>query len=181
MKNNNNVITKQNSKYKVITKLFIYYIVITFSVSSFALTFHSPLIEGSLVYGTLEPEEQLFIENQYLNIGNSNKDLFQIQIKHIGDNKYNIMTKAEIVNEVAKATGIEKIAVQTVVESFMECVKDSLAKGNPVYLRGFGSFIIKHRAQKAARNITKKTTMTIPAHDIPAFKPAKVFLATIKK
>ena len=91
------------------------------------------------------------------------------------------MTKAEIVNEVAKATGIEKIAVQTVVESFMECVKDSLAKGNPVYLRGFGSFIIKHRAQKAARNITRKTTMTIPAHDIPAFKPAKVFVNAVKE
>lgn len=91
------------------------------------------------------------------------------------------MTKAEIVNEIAKSTGIEKVAVQTVVESFMESVKDSLSKGNPVYLRGFGSFIIKHRAQKAARNITKKTTLTIPAHDIPAFKPAKVFLAEIKK
>ncbi|MCQ2156782.1 MAG: integration host factor subunit beta [Bacteroidales bacterium] len=91
------------------------------------------------------------------------------------------MTKAEIVNEVAKATGIEKVTVQTVVEGFMESVKGSLAKNEPVYLRGFGSFIIKHRAQKAARNITKKTTMTIPAHDIPAFKPAKVFLASIKK
>ncbi|MBQ9893583.1 MAG: integration host factor subunit beta [Bacteroidales bacterium] len=91
------------------------------------------------------------------------------------------MTKAEIVNEVAKATGIEKVQVQTVVEAFMESVKDSLAKGNPVYLRGFGSFIIKHRAQKAARNITRQTTMTIPAHDIPAFKPAKVFVASVKK
>ena len=86
------------------------------------------------------------------------------------------MTKAEIVNEVAKATGIEKIAVQTVVEAFMESVKGSVAKGEPVYLRGFGSFIIKHRAEKAARNITRNTTMTIPAHDIPAFKPAKVFV-----
>ncbi len=91
------------------------------------------------------------------------------------------MTKAEIVNEVAKATGVEKITVQTVIESFMENVKDSLSKGNPVYLRGFGSFIIKHRAEKAARNITKKTTMTIPAHDIPAFKPAKVFVNVVKK
>ena len=89
------------------------------------------------------------------------------------------MTKAEIVNEVAKATGIEKIAVQTVIESFMECVKDSLAKGNPVYLRGFGSFIIKHRAQKAARNITQRTTMTIPEHDIPALKQGKVFVASV--
>lgn len=91
------------------------------------------------------------------------------------------MTKAEIVDRVAKATGIEKIAVQSVVEAFMDTVKDSLSKKEPVYLRGFGSFIIKHRAQKAARNITKRTTMTIPAHDIPAFKPAKVFLNSVKK
>ena len=91
------------------------------------------------------------------------------------------MTKAEIVNEVAKSTGIEKNQVLAVVEAFMETVKDSLSQGNPVYLRGFGSFIIKHRAQKAARNITKQTTLTIPAHDIPAFKPAKVFIAAVKK
>lgn len=90
------------------------------------------------------------------------------------------MTKAEIVNEVAKATGIEKIAVQTVVEAFMESVKNSLIKGQPVYLRGFGSFIIKERAEKAARNITKNTTMIIPAHKIPAFKPAKSFVAEVK-
>ena len=63
----------------------------------------------------------------------------------------------------------------------MDSIKDSLAKGQPVYLRGFGSFIIKHRAEKAARNITRNTTMTIPAHDIPAFKPAKVFVASVKK
>ncbi|MCQ2155795.1 MAG: integration host factor subunit beta [Bacteroidales bacterium] len=91
------------------------------------------------------------------------------------------MTKAEIVNEVAKATGIEKVAVQAVVESTMETIKDSIIKGEPVYLRGFGSFIIKHRAQKAARNITKKTTLTIPAHDIPAFKPAKTFVEAVKE
>ena len=90
------------------------------------------------------------------------------------------MTKAEIVNEVAKTTGIEKATVQIVVEAFMDSVKASLTKGNPVYLRGFGSFIIKHRAEKAARNITKETTMVIPAHDIPAFKPAKVFVNSIK-
>ena len=90
------------------------------------------------------------------------------------------MTKAEIVNEIAKETGIQKEAVSTVVEAFMESVKNSLAKGNQVYLRGFGSFIIKHRAEKAARNITKNTTMTIPAHNIPAFKPAKVFVNTVK-
>ena len=90
------------------------------------------------------------------------------------------MTKAEIVNEIAKETGIQKETVSTVVEAFMESVKNSLAKGNPVYLRGFGSFIIKQRAEKAARNITKNTTMTIPAHNIPAFKPAKVFVSTVK-
>ncbi len=91
------------------------------------------------------------------------------------------MTKAEIVSEIAKSTGVEKVTVQTVVESFMESVKGSLIKQEPVYLRGFGSFIIKHRAQKAARNITKKTTITIPAHDIPAFKPAKSFVAEVSK
>ena len=90
------------------------------------------------------------------------------------------MTKAEIVNEIAKETGIQKETVSTVVEAFMESVKNSLAKGNAVYLRGFGSFIIKHRAEKAARNITKNTTMTIPAHNIPAFKPAKVFVNEVK-
>ena len=91
------------------------------------------------------------------------------------------MTKAEIVNEVAKATGIEKVTVQTVVEATMESIKASLIKDNNVYLRGFGSFINKERAQKAARNITRKTTMTIPAHDIPAFKPAKTFVNAVKE
>ena len=91
------------------------------------------------------------------------------------------MTKAEIVNEVAKATGIEKATVQIVVESFMESVKTSLSKGNPVYLRGFGSFIIKQRAEKTARDIHKEKTIIIPAHDIPAFKPAKTFVNEIKK
>ena len=91
------------------------------------------------------------------------------------------MTKAEIVNEVAKTTGFEKAQVLAVIEEFTTVVKGSLIAGNPVYMRGFGSFIIKHRAQKAARNITKHTTLTIPAHDIPAFKPAKVFVAAVKK
>ena len=63
----------------------------------------------------------------------------------------------------------------------MDSIKDSVIKGEPVYLRGFGSFIIKHRAQKAARNITRKTTMTIPAHNIPAFKPSKSFVAEVKE
>ena len=91
------------------------------------------------------------------------------------------MTKADIVNEVAKATGFEKTQVLAVIEEFTATVKGSLVAGEPVYLRGFGSFIIKHRAQKAARNITRKTTMTIPAHDIPAFKPAKSFVNAVKE
>ncbi|NLB67064.1 MAG: integration host factor subunit beta [Bacteroidales bacterium] len=90
------------------------------------------------------------------------------------------MTKADIVNEVAKATGLEKIAVQKVIENFMDSVKNSLEKGENVYLRGFGSFIVKERAEKTARNISKNTTIVIPAHRIPAFKPAKVFVDMVK-
>ena len=90
------------------------------------------------------------------------------------------MTKADIVNEIAKSTGIEKVVVLETVEQFMETVKDSLAKGENVYLRGFGSFIVKQRAQKTARNISKKTTIIIPAHNIPAFKPAKTFMNEVK-
>lgn len=91
------------------------------------------------------------------------------------------MTKAEVVAEIANKTGIEKTAVQQVVETFMGTVKNSLMKKNNVYLRGFGSFIIKERAQKTGRNISKGTSLTIPAHNIPAFKPAKSFMSTIKK
>ena len=90
------------------------------------------------------------------------------------------MTKAEIVNEVAKATGIEKVTVQTVIEATMESVKSSIIKGNPVYLRGFGSFTAKKRAQKTARNISKQKTIVIPEHYIPAFKPSKTFLNLVK-
>ena len=90
------------------------------------------------------------------------------------------MTKADIVSEIAKKTGVEKTQIQTIVEAFMEEVKISLEKEENVYLRGFGSFIIKKRAEKVARNISKNTTITIPAHDIPAFKPAKSFSAKIK-
>ena len=90
------------------------------------------------------------------------------------------MTKADIVNEVSKNTGIEKVTVQKAVEAFMETVKDSLTEGRNVYLRGFGSFIIKHRAEKTARNISKNTTMIVPAHNIPAFKPAKEFMEKVK-
>ena len=90
------------------------------------------------------------------------------------------MTKADIVNEIAKSTGVEKVQVQQIVEAFMESVKGSLISNENVYLRGFGSFIIKKRATKVARNISKNTTITIPAHNIPAFKPAKSFVAKVK-
>ncbi|MGM9851938.1 MAG: HU family DNA-binding protein [Muribaculaceae bacterium] len=90
------------------------------------------------------------------------------------------MTKADLVNEIAKSTGIERTAVIETVEKFMEVVKDSLANGENVYLRGFGSFIVKVRKEKTARNISKETTIIIPEHKIPAFKPAKVFLEEVK-
>ena len=90
------------------------------------------------------------------------------------------MTKADIVNEISKSTGIEKITVQKTVEAFMEAVKDSLNTNKNVYLRGFGSFIIKKRAKKTARNISKNTTLIIPAHNIPSFKPAKSFVSKVK-
>jgi DNA-binding protein HU-beta len=90
------------------------------------------------------------------------------------------MTKADIVNEISKNTGIEKVAVQKTVEAFMETVKDSLKDGKNVYLRGFGSFVVKKRAEKTARNISKNTTIIIPAHNIPSFKPAKTFVSKVK-
>jgi DNA-binding protein HU-beta len=90
------------------------------------------------------------------------------------------MTKADIVNEISKNTGIEKVTVQKAVEAFMESVKTSLAKNKNVYLRGFGSFIVKQRAEKTARNISKNTTIIIPAHNIPSFKPSKTFATKVK-
>ena len=90
------------------------------------------------------------------------------------------MTKAQIVAAISKETGVDKTTALTVVESFMEQVKASLGNNENVYLRGFGSFILKTRAQKTARNITQNTTMIIPEHNIPAFKPAKVFFAAVK-
>ncbi len=90
------------------------------------------------------------------------------------------MTKAEIVADIANKTGIEKVAVQAVVESFMDSLKETMVNGENVYLRGFGSFIIKERAEKTGRNISKNTTIVIPAHKIPAFKPAKSFVNEVK-
>ncbi len=91
------------------------------------------------------------------------------------------MTKADIVTEIAEQTGIEKVAVQATVEAFMNSVKNSLIKGDNVYLRGFGSFIIKERAEKTGRNISRNESIIIPAHNIPAFKPAKTFVEEVKE
>ncbi|MDR1330674.1 MAG: integration host factor subunit beta [Tannerella sp.] len=91
------------------------------------------------------------------------------------------MTKADIVSEVAKKTGVDKSTVLACVESLMGEIKNSLSGGENVYLRGFGSFVVKTRAQKTARNISKNTTIIIPEHKIPAFKPAKVFLGDVAK
>ena len=90
------------------------------------------------------------------------------------------MTKAEIVNQITDKTGIEKVAVQFVVEAFMESVKGTMIKGENVYLRGLGSFIIKKRAEKIGRNISKNTAVKIPAHNVPAFKPCKEFVEAVK-
>lgn len=91
------------------------------------------------------------------------------------------MTKAEIVNTIVLETGINKKDVMAIVENLMEEIKNSLKKEEPVYLRGFGSFILKHRAEKTARNISQNTTIIIPAHNIPAFKPAKEFVKEVSK
>ena len=92
------------------------------------------------------------------------------------------MTKADIVNEISAKTGFDKTTVLTTVEAFMDSVKESLTKNEEnVYLRGFGSFILKRRAKKTARNISKNTTIIIDEHNIPAFKPAKVFVEAVKK
>jgi DNA-binding protein HU-beta len=107
----------------------------------------------------------------------------KIKINHkliINSLKITKMTKADIVNEIAKNTGLDKSEVLKTVEAFMEVVKDSLAKNENVYLRGFGSFVVKQRAEKTARNISKNTTIIIPAHSIPSFKPAKTFSVKVK-
>ena len=90
------------------------------------------------------------------------------------------MTKAEIVQEIANKTGIEKVAVQATVEAVMETIKSNMIKGENIYLRGFGTFLLKKRAEKTGRNISKNTTVMIPAHMIPVFKPSKEFVTEIK-
>jgi DNA-binding protein HU-beta len=90
------------------------------------------------------------------------------------------MTKAELVNAIASRTNVNKDDTLKIVETFMETVKDTLNEGENLYLRGFGTFEIKHRAEKTARNISKNTTVIIPAHKIPSFKPNKSFVEGVK-
>lgn len=91
------------------------------------------------------------------------------------------MTKHDIVIAISDKTGIERTVVQATVEEIMHSIKDSLAQGENVYLRGFGTFEIIQRAEKLGRNISKNTTVVIPAHNIPKFKPCKEFVEQVKK
>jgi DNA-binding protein HU-beta len=90
------------------------------------------------------------------------------------------MTKSDIVNEISTLTGVQKTDVSVCVEAFMKVVKDAMCKEENVYLRGFGTFVVKRRAQKVGRNITKKTSVIVPAHNFPGFKPAKSFQQRMK-
>lgn len=90
------------------------------------------------------------------------------------------MTKADLVIKISEETGLERNEASRAVESMMNSIKNSLASGTNVYLRGFGSFVVRERAQKTGRNISKNTTIIIPAHNVPSFKPAKVFVEHVK-
>jgi DNA-binding protein HU-beta len=91
------------------------------------------------------------------------------------------VTKADVINEIADKTGIDRADVQASVEAFFSVVKNSMANGENIYVRGFGSFVNKKRAQKIARNISKNTAMVIEEHHVPSFKPSKVFVEKVKK
>lgn len=91
------------------------------------------------------------------------------------------MTKAELVISISKRTGIERAVVLATLEAFMDEVKNNLSNGEDVHLRGFGSFLVKHRAQKTGRILKDNTPIIIPAHNIPAFKPADVFVDKVKE
>jgi DNA-binding protein HU-beta len=90
------------------------------------------------------------------------------------------MTKDELANEIAQKTGIPKVQVVKIVEAFMVTVQDSMSKNNDIFLRGFGTFLVKKRKQKTARNISKNTSVIVPEHNIPAFKPSKEFVTAVK-
>jgi DNA-binding protein HU-beta len=91
------------------------------------------------------------------------------------------MRKADLVNKISDKTGVPKVDVLVSLESLFKEIKDSLKKGENVYIRGFGSFIVKKRAKKVGRNIKKNIAIEIPEHFVPSFKPAKVFVDSVKK
>ena len=91
------------------------------------------------------------------------------------------MTKADIVKQIAERTGVEREVVSTIVENFMEQIRLSMIHGENIYLRGFGTFLLKQRAEKVARNISKNTTIVVPAHMVPAFKPSPDFVKLMGK
>ena len=90
------------------------------------------------------------------------------------------MTKADIVATISEKLGMEKGDVRDTIEAFMDEVKNTLENGENVYLRGFGSFVVKNRAEKTGRNISKNTTIIIPAHNVPIFRPARIFTESVK-
>jgi DNA-binding protein HU-beta len=91
------------------------------------------------------------------------------------------MTKADLVKNISDKTGMDKSDVQMIAEKFMNEVKNSLKNNENVYIRGFGSFIVKTRAKKTGRNISKNIAVVIPAHNIPAFKPSNTFVNSVKQ
>jgi DNA-binding protein HU-beta len=91
------------------------------------------------------------------------------------------MTKLELIKEICNRTGVDTASATATIEAMMSVMKDTMSKGECIYLRGFGSFILKHRAQKTARNISRNQTIIVPAHDLPAFKPCKDFAEMLKK
>ncbi|MAW31065.1 MAG: integration host factor subunit beta [Flavobacteriales bacterium] len=91
------------------------------------------------------------------------------------------MTKAELASKISEVTGIEKLTTLAVIESLMSEIKNSISMDEAVYLRGFGTFRAKKRAEKTGRNIKKNTTIIIPEHHIPAFKPSKTFVEKVKQ
>lgn len=91
------------------------------------------------------------------------------------------MTKAELASKISEITGIEKLTTMAVIESMMNEIKHSISKNESVFLRGFGTFKAKKRAEKTGRNIKKNTTIIIPEHHIPAFKPSKTFIQKVKE
>lgn len=91
------------------------------------------------------------------------------------------MTKAEVVTKIAQKTGLEKADVSASLEAFFKVVKSSMAEGENIYIRGFGSFVVKKRAEKVARIISRNKAIVIKEHYVPTFKPAKVFVEKVKE